>query len=188
MTQSEAALSPVSDRVTTRLWELDLSLAGKVRPPKKRPANRRRQKIARFIGREGTIERFEVRQTIPYCGYEVECPPSQAQYGAVCDFFVEVCETRFQANTLLSARDYAGIVSQGFPFTAPRRHLIWLCTTAFILSDKELRSLVRTWNISHRGRSGVSARGAYLRCYKKIAKFASRLVDDMRGTGAEIFG
>ncbi len=182
------ALPLVADRITTRSWELDLSLAGQVRLPKTRPANRKRQQIARFIGREGTIERFSVRQTIPYCGYEEFCPPSQAQHGAVSDFFLDNCETRFQASTLLSARDYAEDVARGFSFTAPRRQFIWVCTTAFILSDKELRSLTRSWNISHRGYSGASARGAYLRCYKKVAKFASKLVDDMRGSGAEIFG
>ncbi|MEO7690921.1 MAG: hypothetical protein ABIS51_16690 [Sphingomonas sp.] len=163
-------------------------MAGTVRSPKTRPANRRRQKIARFVERDGTVERFTFRQTIPYCGHEVECPPSQAQYGAVMDFFLEPCETRFQASTLLSARDYAAEVAGGFSFNASRKHLLWLCTTAFILSDKELRSLVRAWNISHRGYSPAAARGVYLRCYKKVAKFADKLVDDVQGTGAEIFG
>jgi hypothetical protein len=165
---------------------LDLSLSGKVYSPKKRPANRRRQKIARFVGREGTVERFEFRQTIPYCGYEIECPPSQAQYGAVCDFFVDVCETRYQASTLLSARDFAGVVAQTFPFTAPRRHFIWLCATAYILSDRDLRARVRSWNIAQwtKGSAGKSS----VKSYKLVTKFACKLVDDMRGVGAEIFG
>ncbi|HEX8513675.1 MAG TPA: hypothetical protein VF688_11290 [Allosphingosinicella sp.] len=183
-------MSEAADRVTTRFWELDLSLAGKVQTPAKRPAKRKRQAIARFAGREGTIERFAVRQTIPYCGYEVECPPSQAQYGAVCDFFAEVCETRYQANTLLSARDYAEVVAKGFPFTAARRRLIWVCATAFILSDRELRSLVRSWSIAcwSRGSSGVSGGIVHHKPYRRVAKFAAGLVDDMRGEGAEIFG
>jgi hypothetical protein len=104
------------------------------------------------------------------------------------DFFLEPCETRFQANTLLCARDYAEVIARAYSLTAPRGRFIWLCTAAFILSDKELRSLVRSWNTSHRGCSGASARGAYLRCYKRAAEFASKLVDDMRGCGSEIFG
>lgn len=184
----EQSTLAIEDRVTTRVWELDLSLAGKVYSPTARPANRTRQHIARFLGREGTVERFAIRQTIPYRGHEAFSPPTQAQYGAVMDFFCESCETRSQANGLLSVRDYADDVARAFSFNASRRHLLWLCTTAYILSDKELRSLTRTWNISHRGCSTANASGAYLRCYKRVAKFASRLVDDIRGSGAEIFG
>lgn len=178
----------VEDRVTTRYWEMDLSLAGKAPIVKTRPANRRRQQIARFLGREGTIERFSIRQTIPYCGYEVPCPPTQAQYGAVVNFFLEPCETRFQASSMLSARDYAEKIMSGYRFSAPRSLLLWICTTAFILSDKDLRSLIRAWNIAHRDRSPAFATGTYRKCYKKVSKFASRLVDDMRGSGSEIFG
>jgi hypothetical protein len=183
-------LPQVEDRVTTRSWEFDLSLAGQVYSPVKRPARRRRQAIARFVGRDGNIEWFAIRQTIPYCGYEVDCPPSQAQYGAVSEFFAEVCETRFQANTLLSARDYAEVVAKSFPFTSTRRRLIWVCATAFILADKELRGRVRSWSIAcwSRGSSGVEAGIATHRPYKVITKFAARLVDDMRAEGAEIFG
>lgn len=178
----------IADRVTTRHWELDLTLAGSVRSPKTRPANRKRQNIVRFVGREGTVERFTIRQTIPYCGYEVECPPTQAQYGAVCDFFAETCETRFQASTLLSARDYALMVTSAYPFTVHRKRFLSVGTTAFILSDKDLRSLVRAWNISQRGNSNAPVSATYARCFKKVSKFASKLIDDMRGSGAEIFG
>ena len=176
------------DRVVTRTWELDLALAGKVYSPKVRPAHRKRQRIARFAGREGTVERFTFRQTMPNYGYEVFAPPTQAQYGAVLDFFLEPCESRYEASTLLCARDYAEAVAEGFRFTQARKEFIRLCTAAFILDDKELRSVTRTWNIAHRDRSPSSGTGAYLRCYRKVAKFASRLVDDMRGEGSEIFG
>jgi hypothetical protein len=177
----------VADRVTTRIWELDLSLAGRVYSPKTRPAKRRRQNIAQFIGRQGSLERFSIRQTIPYCGYEVECFPSQAQYGAVCDFFVDGCETRFQAHTLLSARDYAEIIAKrsGSSFTAPRRRFLWICTAAFILSDKELRSRVRSWSEANWSK-GWSASSR--RFEKTVAKFAASLIADMRADGAEIFG
>jgi hypothetical protein len=188
--RSEALFSQVEDRVTTRFWELDLSLAGKVYSPKKRPANRKRQNIARYLGREGTVERFAIRQTIPYCGHEVFCPPSQAQYGAVCDFFVESCETRSQAHTLLSAREYAEMIASRFSFTAPRRHLISLCVAAFILSDRDLRSIVNTWSIARwsKGLSGFGSARAYQRTNKLVTKFASKLIDDMRGAGSEVFG
>jgi hypothetical protein len=187
--QIETASTQVVDRVTARLWELDLSVASKVHSPKRRPTKRRRQNIVQFIGREGTIERFAIRQTIPYCGYEVACPPSQLQYGAVCDFFIEGCETRFQAHTLLSARDYGEIVASEFPFTGLRKRLVWLSATAFILSDKDLRSRVRSWSClgwsrGSSGRSGI----VYHKPYKLVASFAAKLIDDMRSQGAEIFG
>jgi hypothetical protein len=177
----------VADRVTTRLWELDLSMAGKVYSPTKRPPKRKRQTVARFLGREGGVERFSIRQTIPYCGYEVECFPSQSQYGAVCDFFVDGCETRFQAHTLLSARDYAEVItkSSGAAFTAPRRRFIWICAAAFILSDKDLRSRVRSWSEATWSK-GWSASNRNFE--KAVKKFVARLIDDMRAEGAEIFG
>lgn len=186
--QSEIAI--VEDRVTTRTWELDLSLAGKVYSPKKRPTKHRRQQIARFVERDGLIERFAIRQTIPHPGYDAECPPSQSQYGAVADFFVEGCETRSQAKTLLSARDYAAAVIRAAPFTAPRRHFIWLCATAFILADKDLRSRVRAWNIAcfSKGYSDISVGIANHKPYKLVSGFASKLIDDMRAQGAQIFG
>jgi hypothetical protein len=176
------------DRVSTRTWELDLSLAGKVYSPKRRPTKHRRQRMVDFLGREGAVERFAIQQTTPYRGHEAFSPPTQAQYGAVMDFYLACCETQYQAATLLSARDYAGHVARDFSFTSDRRLLIWLSTSAYILSDKELRSLARTWNISHRGHSPANATGAYLRCYRRVSKFAGRLVDDMRAAGSEIFG
>lgn len=183
-------LPGVSDRITTRFWELDLSLAGKVYTPKGRTKRLWRQSIASFVGREGSIERFEFRQTIPYCGYETECPPSQAQYGAVCDFYLEPCETRSQAKTMLSAREYAELVADGYSFTAPRKRLLALCTAAFILSDRETRSIVKAWSIARW--SGSIAGFGYARTYgavnKKVQTFAARLINDMRRDGAEIFG
>jgi hypothetical protein len=77
----------LEDRVLTRSWELDLSAAGKVRPSATKPSRRKQQQIARFEKREGTIERFSFRQTIPHPQHEAFSPPSQLQYGAVSDFF-----------------------------------------------------------------------------------------------------
>lgn len=183
---SETSTSVPQDRVATRILELDLSLAGKVTPPKRRPAKRHRQQVAHFLGREGAVERFAIRQTIPYPGYEAEAPPNQAQYGAVLDFFLEPAETRYQANLLLSARDFAGEVAQRWSYNAYRRRLIWICSAAYILSDTKLRSRVRTWNIARRSpRSRADAYGAQFRL---VSKFADRLVADMQAAGAKIFG
>lgn len=186
--KSEIAI--VEDRVTTRMWELDLSQAGKVRSPKKRPTKHRRQQIARFLERDGLVEKFAIRQTIPHPGYDAECPPSQLQYGAVTDFFVEGCETRSQAKTLLSAKDYAAAIARSAPYSAPRRHFIWLCATAFILADKDLRSRVRAWSIAcfSKGYTDISVGIAHHKPYKLVSGFASRLIDDMRAQGAQIFG
>jgi hypothetical protein len=169
---------------------LDLSLAGKVRTPKNRTKRLWRQSVATFVGREGTIERFEFRQTIPYCGYEAECPPSQAQYGAVCGFYIEPCETRSQAKTMLSAKEYAELVADGCSFTIPRKRLLALCTAAFILSDREMRSIVKTWSIARfSGRiAGFGDARTYKAVNKKVQAFAASLINDMRRDGAQIFG
>jgi hypothetical protein len=188
MTQTETL--PAADRVTNRPWELDLSLAGGVHLRKKRPTKHRRQQIARYLGREGTIERFSYRQTIPQYDIDSAEPPTQAQYGAVMDFFLEPCETRWQASTLLSVRDYAQVVARRFSFTAVRREFIWTCTAAFILADADLRSRVRAWNIARRndGFGEIAAGIATHKPYKRIEAFAIKLVDDMRAAGSEIFG
>lgn len=180
-----ASLDP-ADRTSTRVWELDLSLAGKVSGPGKRPTKHRRQRIASFIERNGDVERFAIRQTLPYRGYEGEAYPSQSQYGAVMDFFIECCETRHQAHTMLCARDYAQIVSRSVKFTAPRREFIWLCTAAFLLADKDLRSRVRSWNA--RRFTSIEVGIANHAPYKRAQKFVSQLIDDMRSQGSEIFG
>lgn len=191
--QQMVAAPPISakaDRVTTRTWELDLALAGKVYTPKTRVRRLWRQHIVSFVGREGAIETFQLRQTIPYCGHEAECPPSQSQYGAVCDFYMEPCETRSQAHTLLSARDYADKVASCYSFTAPRRRLLSLCTAAFILADRETRSVVKGWSIANwSGRiAGFGHARTYREVHKKVQTFATRLINDMRREGAEIFG
>jgi hypothetical protein len=103
---------------------------------------------------------------------------------------VEPCETRSQAHTLLSAKEYAEEIATGYSFTAPRKRLLSLCTSAFILSDREMRSIVSTWSIARW--SGRIAGFGYTRTYrdvnKKVQTFAARLINDMRRDGAEIFG
>ena len=162
--------------------------AGKVYSPKRRPTKHQRQRIAQFVGRDGTVERFAIRQTLPFRGYDAFCPPSQAQYGAVSAYYHECCETRFQAHTMLCARDYASGIAADFSFTEPRRDFIGLCTAAFILADPDLRSLAVAWNAGHHGLSPSLAGGAHKRGYTRVTKFASGLISDMRAAGSEIFG
>ena len=183
-----AEIPGAQDRTATRVWELDFARAGKVYSPKRRPMKHRRQRIAQFVGRDGTVERFAVRQTLPFRGYDAFCPPSQAQYGAVSAYYHECCETRFQAHTMLCARDYARGIAADFSFTEPRREFIGLCTAAFILADPVLRSLAVAWNAGHPGRSPSLAGGAHKRGYTRVTKFAFGLVNDMRAAGSEIFG
>lgn len=176
----------IEDRVTRREWQIDTAVAGAVYMRTERPAKRRRQKIVRYLGRDGTVEQFEIIQTIPYPGHEEWSPPTQAQYTAVMDFFLEPVETKYQANTLLSARDFAESIAKGYSFSAYRRRLIWLATTAFILGDRTHRSRVRAWGIKNwnsRYSATVDVVGR-----KAISGFADKLVDDMRGAGSTIFG
>ncbi len=188
MKEVEEVPSPTkADKSTTREWALDLSEAGVVKSPKIRPANRRRQKIARFIGREGTIEQFTIRLTIPYRGYEADCPPSDAQASAVFGYYSEPCETRHQANVMLCARDYAGEVARDFPFTTPRKVFIMHCVSAFILENPDLRSRVQSWNIRNGPGNMACGIGGH-KPYKVARTFAEKLIDDMRGAGSFIFG
>lgn len=176
-----------ADNTTTRLWDIDLSVAGKVYSRKTTPTNRVRQKIVCFLGREGDIERFSVAQTVPIRGDESAELPTPAQTAAVSEFFLECCETRFQAHTMLCARDYASVVANKIAFPKARRHLIWLGTAAFILSKRDLRESVRSW-ILNSGYGGIETGIAYHRPYKLASSFALKLVDDMRSSEAEIFG
>lgn len=181
---------PSLDITTSRMWEVDLACAGYVFRPKKRPAKRRRQRIVRFLGREGTVERFAIRQTMPRSVIEPIAYPTQAQYGAVMDFYLECCETRWQADLLLCARNYSEIVATGFSFSRERRRFLWVCTAAFILADSDLRSQVRAWNIACRSRGfGYLDEGiAFHKPFKRSTAFALKLIDDMRAAGSEIFG
>lgn len=176
-----------SDVIDIRHWELDLSDAGNVSRRKTRSAKRVRQKLVRFLGREGNIERFSVAQTVPVRADERSDLPTPSQISAVSEFFLVCCATRFQAHTMLCARDYAAIVASGITFPKARRHLIWLGAAAFILSKKDLRESVRSWT-SNSGYGGIEAGIACHRPYKLTAEFAHKIIEDMRGSGSDIFG
>jgi len=184
------ACSPhLSDRSANRFWQFDTSLADKVKPLKKRRYKGTRQDIARFLGREGTIERFTFRQTVPHPGHEEFSPPTQAQYSAINAFYQECCETRSQAHTMLCARDYAEDVARARKYDEGRTRFLSICTAAFILSDKNLRSVLVSWNASNRSSHyGLSRRSTYLKAHKSVTTFTSDLIDDMRGDGSEMFG
>ena len=151
---SQAKRQPSLDIIITRTWEVDLRRAGIVSERKNRPVKRNRQQIVRFLGREGTVERFAIRQTMPPSTIEPSVYPTQAQYGAVTDFFVEGCETRWQANTLLCARDYSEIVARHFSFPRERRQFLWVCIAAIDVRN------VQGW-LAHRGTSPRRRRLAY---------------------------
>lgn len=187
---SQAKRQPSLDIIITRTWEVDLRRAGIVSERKNRPVKRNRQPIVRFLGREGTVERFAIRQTMPPSTIEPSVYPTQAQYGAVTDFFVEGCETRWQANTLLCARDYSEIVARHFSFPRERRQFLWVCIAAFILGDGDLRSQVRAWIIASRSRAfgDIESGIAHQKPFKRSEAFALKLIDDMRAAGSEMFG
>lgn len=188
MSQSQSR--PSLDTIINRTWEVDLNRAGIVFVRKNRPVKRMRQQIVRFLGREGTVERFAIRQTMPPSTIEPTVYPTQAQYGAVMDFFAEGCETRWQANTLLCARDYSEIVAKHFSFPRERRRFLWVCVAAFILGDGDRRSEVRAWNIASRTRAfgDIESGIAHQKTYKRSEDFALKLIADMRAAGSKMFG
>lgn len=188
MSQAERRYS--LDTIITRTWEVDLSQAGVVSLRNQRPIKLKRQQIVRFLGREGTVERFTIHQTMPSSAIEPNVYPTQAQYGAVTDFFVEGCETRWQANTLLCARDYSEIVAKHFSFPRERRRFLWVCIAAFILGDGDLRSQVRAWVIASRSRAfgDIESGIAHQKPFKRSEAFTLKLIKDMRAAGSEMFG
>lgn len=177
------------DRILTHRISLDLAKAGKVRPRKTSPSNRRRQKMIGFFGREGNVEEYWLRQTIPWVGCQWPNRPSSAQIAEVERLFAHTPVTSLQANTMLSAFDYACEISQQFPFTAPRRSIITTGVTAFILSDRQLRDSVRMWN-KHAWETGthIASGIANHGPYNKARKFAERMIEDIRSAGGEVFG
>lgn len=71
------------DLTARQEFTLDLAAAGQCYRRKNRPANRRRQKIVRFVGREGDVETFTVQQTFPVVGSLNSDLPSDRQIEAV---------------------------------------------------------------------------------------------------------
>lgn len=171
-------------------FTLDLAEAGQCYRRKTRPANRRRQKITRFLGRAGEVESFTVNQTFPVVGSLANDPASPRQIEAVQLFYGAEPNTRWQAHTMLCARDYGMEVSRWHPYTAIRRMVIGVSVAAYILSDVKLRDDVRRWcEARYREASpGISSGIANHRPYKVANEFARKLIDDVRGAGAETFG
>lgn len=178
------------DHIVQRNWSLDLDEAGKVKPLVERPGKGPRQDIARFDGRSGTEEHFSYRLTLPLEEYDPELPPSRKQYDTVCDFYGEGPCSSLQAACLISAWYYAEEIRsvERFRFSAPRRRLIHLATSAFILSVPAVRRSVRAW--SENGWRNPSAASIIERSrpYATVMQYAHDLIADMQGAGAEIFG
>lgn len=178
------------DLTTTQEFTIDLAGAGDCYRRKTRPANRRRQRVTRFIGREGDVETFTVQQTFPVVGSLNFDLPSDGQREAVEQFFGHCPESRWQAHIMLSARDYGLEVSSRYPFTAIRRMVIGVSVAAYILSDRGLRDDVRRWceNRYQEQSPGISSGIANHRPYRMASRFVEKLVMDMRGAGSEVFG
>jgi hypothetical protein len=101
-----------ADLVAPRLVRFDLTQAGSVYLRAARPANRRRQRLIRFAGRDGDDELYAFEQTFAVIGTTGRYPASSAQLAAVRDYFGEEFPddaTGWQAHTMLCARDYAGL-------------------------------------------------------------------------------
>lgn len=137
----------MSDRRVRRNWSLDLSEAGKVPASVAKPVKAERQQIVVFEGRDGDIERFSYWLTLPDDALDNETPPTQKQYDAVSHFYNHGPATRAQAGYMMSAWYYADEIrsAQRFKFSAPRRWLILVAVSAYILSHPELRRKVRDW-------------------------------------------
>lgn len=183
----------LSDIRLPRLVRFDLSAAGGVYRRKVRPANRRRQKCVRFVGREGDEELYAFEQTFPVVGAQGRYPPSPAQLAAVHDYYGDGLPedaTGLQAHTMLCVRDYAWSVVRGLTLSAPRRQLLARFVAAFLCADPELRTEVRRWNEARRRElgHGIEAGIAYHRPYRTSAKFVEKVLNDLRGGGAEAFG
>ena len=180
----------MADRTITLPWTLDLAQAGKVKPLAHRPLAAIRQHIVRFAGRDADTERFSYRLTFPDDEGVPEEPPTQKQHDAVVAFYGEGPASRDQAGYLMSAWYYADEIrsAHNFAFSAPRRRLILVGASAFILSHPETRSKVRRW-IQFRWREPVKAvQIEKTEPYTAVMQFANDLVADMQGAGAAIFG
>lgn len=180
----------ISDETISQEFTFNLAEAGQCYRRKDRPVNRRRQKIIRFLGREGDIERFTVHQTFPIVGSLNSDLPSPRQIEAVEHFFGRPPQSRWQAHTMLSARDYGLEVASRYRFTAMRRIIISVAVTAFLLGDPKLRDDVRRW-CEARNREpspGISSGIANHRPYKTAGAFAEKMIKDLRGAGSDAFG
>lgn len=182
-----------ADLVAPRLIRFDLAQAGSVYRRAGRPANRRRQALIRFAGRDGDEELFAFEQTFAVIWTVGRYPASSAQMAAVRDYFGEEFPddaTGWQAHTMLCVRDYAWAVVRGMNFTAPRRRLLARFAAAYLCESTEMRTEVRRWNEArHRELGhGIEAGIAFHRPYKLTRKFIDKVVTDMRGAGAEAFG
>lgn len=180
----------MADRTTTRHWTLDLAQAGKSPVVGRRPCAGPRQHVVSFEGSEGELERFSYRLTLPDDESVGEEPPSQRQYDAVCDFYGEGPASRDQAGYLMSAWHYADEIrsARNFRFSAPRRKLILVGASAYILSHPEIRQKVRQWSQLLWREPTRAVRIERTQPFRAVMQFADDLIADMQAAGARIFG
>jgi hypothetical protein len=169
---------------------LDLTQAGKIPSGAERPVRAERQQIVSFEGREGDEERFSFWLTFPNDPDDPETPPTQKQYDTVVAFYGEGPATHAQAGYLISAWFYADEIrsERNFKFSAPRRRLIHVATSAYILSHPELRRKVRAWSEFRWREPEKAVSIGRTTPYRPALQFAHDLIADMRSAGAEIFG
>lgn len=176
-----------NDRIANLRIRMDLSQlrTGYIR--KKRPAPDYHQRIVQLAGKEGDVETFDMRITIPGLRPQDERECTLKQANAVRIFYDQSIETMYQANIMLTARDFAHQLAGEFSFSAERKALIWLATAAYILSKPKLRHAIRTWTLS--GEPGLDLDDLPQHMSRKrCVEFGHKFVSDMRGNGSRIFG
>jgi hypothetical protein len=186
----ETLLRPYADQIddlrSYRDFEINVVADKSV---SKKGRARARQTVVSFESRSGSVERFAVWQTFPDPGPGNFVPATQAQYEAVANFFQFCTENAFQAGMLLSARDYAINIAQRLKYDNGTKDLLTVATAAFILSEKEIRQLVRSHSLSLRSTSFIfRQKPVYRRAEKRVLKFVEDAVDNLRRDGSFAFG
>jgi hypothetical protein len=180
----------ICDRRVRREWSLNLLEAGKCPlPPRMHPNLAERQHVVRFDGTEDGEERFSYWLHFPNSVADKEEPASQQQYDTVVGLYGEGPASRAQASYLISAWYYADEINrpQRFSFSAPRRKLILLGVSAYILSHPELRLTVQRLSaLQHHQGKNIAVEST--KPFQPVMQFANDLIADMQGAGAKIFG
>lgn len=176
-----------------------LMLSEKRKYPVRNPiaGYRPRQKIVRFVGREGWAEIFHYAFVFPDPGETAASPATSLQVAAFMrrvGFSLPEGAAMDQASQILSAKDFATRVlhSRSAPSAAARDALIRYAI-GFISTDPDMRvDIRRRMRLHHEGRFDPFEPSApYYRPPKHftaIIRFADAVVADMRAAGALSFG
>lgn len=176
-----------------------LMLSDKRKYPVRTPVAgyRPRQKIVRFVGRDGQAEEFHYAFVFPNSGETAAPPATSLQVAAFMrrvGFSLPEGAAMDQAGQILSAQDFATRVlhSRSAPSAAARDALIRYAV-GFISTQPDMRvDIRRRMRLHHQGRSDPFEPAApYYRPPKHfvaITRFADAVVADMRAAGALSFG